>query len=371
MFAEYFFEWLCFIISLCCVFLVFFKLKNRKNLIFNHTAELKKVETELGLSVVICIKGAAERFPSYFEKIISQQYSNVEFILVCNDIDEKLQTYIDEKLSQNDSIFQFYVDENIHPYTEKKQALNLGISFVKHDYIVTIDDDCYPENEFWLSAINQHLQALNSDILLGLSPYISQNGLINQWIRYDAYQVAENLCYHTLQQNPFMGIGRNMAFKKSLWSEEYLELNKEKGSGDDSHLVQFYTETKKIDLMLSPLVYSFPKLKFSDWFFQKIRHLKAGSNLPFSQKLNLSFLPFISIVFWILIWIWMSFLAFNLTIFGLIFSYIAVKIFFSFQIAKKIKFKTKPIFYTIVFDFWYNLSLIILPILSKFTRRKW
>jgi poly-beta-1,6-N-acetyl-D-glucosamine synthase len=371
MFVDFIFEWLCFSISFLCIILVYFKLKHRNKLIQNYNPELKIVETELGLSIVICIKGAAERFPSYFEKTISQDYSNAEFILVCFEISDKVQAYIDVKLNQNDSIFQFYVDENIHPFTEKKQALNLGISLAKYEYIVTIDDDCYPENEAWLTSINQHLQSVNSDLLLGLSPYISQSGFLNQWIRYDAYQVAENLCYHSLEGNPYMGIGRNMVFKKSLWSAEYLETYIEKGSGDDSSLVQYYSEDKKIDLMMSPLVYSFPKLRFRDWFFQKIRHIKSGNKLSNSQLIDLSILPLISLVFWILIWVWSSFLDFHLIIFGLIFIYLLIKFYFQISISKKLNFKLKPILYSIVFDFWYNLSIFVLPLISLFIKRKW
>lgn len=371
MFVDYIFEWLCFFLTILCLISIFVQLKHRKKTILKNSQELTIVDFELGLSVVICIKGAAERFPSYFEKIISQQYSQVEYILICHEIAEKIQLYIDEKLSQNNFVFQFLIDEKIHPYSEKKQALNLGVSLAKYDYIVTIDDDCYPENDTWLDSINQHIQSKKSDILLGLSPYISQGGVLNQWIRYDAYQVAENLCYFTLREIPYMGIGRNMVFKKSLWSTEYLETYKDRGSGDDSHLVQYYTENKKIDLMISPLIYSFPKLSFKYWFFQKIRHIKSGNNLTKSQLFNLSIMPFISLIFWISIWIWSSFLNFHLMIFGLIFIYFGIKLSFQVSISKKINFKLKPIFYSIIFEFWYNLSFFILPIFAQFVKRKW
>jgi biofilm PGA synthesis N-glycosyltransferase PgaC len=325
----------------------------------------------LPLSIILCTDGFAPRLLNYLEKILNQKYSPVEIIVICKNTPVEILEELHKKSLENEKLQVENISILDIPYTEKKQALNYGISLAKNEWIVTIDDDCYPDSEQWLTSISQHIQHFHSDILLGLSPYISQDGLLNQWIRFDALYGSANYLYFTIIGKPYMGLGRNMAFKKELWSQEYLGEYGTLGSGDDTTLVNFYKSTKKIDIFIDHLVYSFPHTSFIDWLKQKLRHINKGKFLDKSLQIELAKPILFTYLFWFCIWLWMSFFAFHFLIFLLILVFVLIKTFFYFKISKHIRWKSKPVFYTFLFDALHSFCLLIFPFLSIFIKFKW
>ena len=364
-------EWLLGIISGIFLILSLLTLYRRYSILTSYNPAIPDTNQERPLSIVLCTHGLAPRLMNYIEKILSQNYSQFEVIVVCKntpiEIFESLQTLY----ALHSRLKIFDITNKDCPYLEKKQALHVGISLTKYDWIVTIDDDCYPQSENWLKSISQHLAHNESDILLGFSPYISQPSLLNQWIRFDALQVAINYAYYTLIEEPYMGVGRNMVFRKGLWSQDYLKVYETKGSGDDTTLVQYYKETKKIGIFMSPLVYSFPHVNFSSWIKQKIRHINKGNQMDFFLKITLAKPLLYGVLFWLFIWIWLSYFAFHFVIFYLLFIYLGAKTYFYFQISKHIQWKLKPSFFTCIFDAPHNLCLVLLPFFSIFIKNKW
>lgn len=364
-------EWVLGILSSIFLFLSLSSLYRRYLIITRYSPDISNSYPSSPLSIVLCTEGAAPRLLSYLDKILSQEYSLFEIIVVCKNT----PTEILEELHKKSLEYEKLRVENFSilklPYTEKKQALNYGISLAKNDWIVTIDDDCYPVSEDWLTSISHHIQNFHSDILLGLSPYISQEGLLNQWIRFDAFHTASNYLYFTIIGKPYMGIGRNMVFKKELWSREYLENYKEIGSGDDTTLVNFYKSTKKIEIFTDSLVYSFPHTSLFAWVKQKLRHINKGEFLDKSMQIELAKPILYNFLFWFCIWTWMSFFAFHFLIFGLIMIFVFTKTFFHFKISKHIQWKSKPVLYTFLFDAFHSFCLLIFPILSIFIKFKW
>lgn len=364
-------EWLFGILSIFLWIVITLAWRKRYKIIDDYQPKVNDVTSEIGFSIIICIRGKAEHFSKYIEKVYHQNYQNFELLLVSKKLDGELKNFIEKFTRENNRTTWIDIDALNLPYSDKKQALNIGIAQAKYDWTITIDDDSYPEDENWLSSYNQFIQNNSPDIVLGLSPYISQRGILNQWIRYDAFYGAMNYVYHTIIGKPYMGVGRNMAFKKELWTKEYLDIYDNLGSGDDTTLVQFYCSTKSIQILLSSLVYSFPKLKFSDWFFQKMRHIQKGKLMRKDTLHNLAYLPLLSFAFWLTLWLWLSYFAFHFIIFLLVALYFMSKIFYEYKIAKRFRYKTQPIFYSIFFDVFYNFWLLASPFVSIFIRKKW
>ncbi|MFY7862218.1 MAG: glycosyltransferase, partial [Chitinophagales bacterium] len=178
-----------------------------------------------------------------------------------------------------------------------------------HDWLVTIDDDCYPESENWLYSIAKKIEIENCDIVLGISPFISQPGFLQKFIRFDWLRTTLDLLSSWSLNRPIFGVGRNMAFLKNLWTEEYLNQYMKLGAGDDTCLVQYYKASKKINLMTDSQVFTFPKLTFYEWILQKNRHYKTGFQLNLQDKKYLAQTPMFLFLFFTGIWIWISWLA--------------------------------------------------------------
>lgn len=364
-------EWIPGILSCIFLFLSLYNLYRKYFIITRYYPEVSIQFPSLPLSVVLCTEGSAPRLLTYLDKILSQKYSPYEIIVICKNTSTEILEELHKKSLENEKLQVENISILDLPFTEKKQALNYGISVAKNKWIVTIDDDCYPASEDWLTSISQHIQHFHSDILLGLSPYISQDGLLNQWIRFDALYTASNYLYFTIIGKPYMGIGRNMAFKKELWSKEYLDQYKDLGSGDDTTLVNYYRSTKKIDVFIDSLVYSFPQTSYIAWVKQKLRHIQKGKFLNKSLQIELAKPLLFTFLFWFCIWLWMSFFAFHFLIFLLILVFALTKSFFYVKISKHIHWKSKPIVFTFLFDALHSLFLLIFPFLSIFIKFKW
>lgn len=364
-------EWVLGILSSIFLLLNLSDLYKKYFIITRYAPEISTQYPSLPLSIILCTEGSAPRLLSYLNKILSQKYSPFEIIVICKNTPVEILEELHKKSLENEKLRVENISILDIPFTEKKQALNYGTSLANTEWIVTIDDDCYPASEDWLTSISQHIQHFNSDILLGLSPYISQDGLVNQWIRFDALNTAVNYLYLTIIGKPYMGIGRNMAFKKELWSKEYLEQFKDLGSGDDTTLVNFYKSTKKIDVFIDSLVYSFPHTCYIAWVKQKVCHIYKGKFLDKSLQIDLAKPLLYTFLFWLCIWIWMSFFAFHFLIFLLILVFVLIKTFFYFKISKHIQWKSKPVLYTFLFDALYSFCLLIFPFLSIFIKIKW
>ncbi len=365
-------EWVFAAICFCCIgglmhqlALQFFALKKLDNTCTNLSV------IQNGLSLIICTKGASILLIKYLEKFINQDYTKFEIVLIYNELDREIKEKL-ESIMASSSIFSMYeLHTDIVPYHEKKQALHFGIQHAKFDWIVTSDDDCYPSSDQWFNEINKIIGSKNPDIVLGISPYILQNSFINKWIRYDGLLVAQSMILETNQGRPYMGIGRNMAFKKALWSESYLEKFKNIGHGDDSSLVQFYAADKTIVLLCQPVVYSFPKLNLKDWLIQKNRHISCGKLYKIKTLFRLSLLPVFSVVFWGIIWTWMSYFSVNFWVFILVFFYLLLKSMIILNFEIKLNVKHKVFFYVFFFDLPHSLYLILAPLLGILLPKRW
>ena len=364
-------EWVLGTLSGIFLILSLSNLYRRYYIIARFCPEFSNQYSALHFSIILCTEGHAPLLFSYLDKILSQKYPSFEIIVICKNTPIEILEELHKKSLEIEKLRIENISILNLPFTEKKQALNYGISLANHEWIVTIDDDCYPDSEEWLTSISQHIQYFHSDILLGLSPYISQDGLLNQWIRFDALHAAANCIYFTIIGKPYMGIGRNMAFKKSLWSKEYLEQFQDIGSGDDTTLVNFYKSTKRIDIFIDHLVYSFPHTSFLAWVKQKLRHIQKGKFLDKPLQTQLAKPHLYTFLFWFFIWLWLSFFAFHFLIFAFILIFIFLKTIFLYKISKHIHWKSKPILYTFLFDAFHSLCLLIFPFLSIFIKINW
>ena len=57
----------------------------------------------------------------------------------------------------------------------------------------------------------------NSEVILGFGGYKKEQGLLNKIIRYDTFNVAQQYLSFSLRNHTYMGVGRNLAYKKSLF----------------------------------------------------------------------------------------------------------------------------------------------------------
>ena len=159
---------------------------------------------------------------------------------------------------------------------------------------------------------------MNKTIILGYGAYEKIAGsFLNKIIRFETMLTAVQYFSWAKLGHPYMGVGRNLAYKK----EEFFNVNgfidhMKIRSGDDDLFINQAATGKNTTISFSPesFTYSRPKTSFKDWFKQKRRHVStAGYYKPFdrmqlavfySSQLLFILLPIILLVFqyqWIVV----------------------------------------------------------------------
>jgi hypothetical protein len=106
---------------------------------------------------------------------------------------------------------------------------------------------------------------------------------------------------YALAGNPYMGVGRNLAYRKSVFLDNkgfsnFLSVT----GGDDDLFVNRHAaaNTTAVALGADTLVYSFPKATWKEFYSQKVRHLSVGKRYQFKHQFLLGLFFSTHLVTW-------------------------------------------------------------------------
>ncbi len=252
----------------------------------------EKTEHKDGLnpvSVVICAKNEFDNLKENLPVILEQKYKDFEVIVV-NDFSDDDSVHLLNNLKEKYSHLKVVtLRENVNFFAGKKLALAVGIKSAKNDLVLLTDADCKPSSPYWIQNMQKHFDN-GAEITLGYSGYYKRPGLLNALIRFDTITIAMQYFSYALAGNPYMGVGRNLAYKKSLFIKAKGFTSHYKVSSGDDDLFINQTANKEntcIEISDGSFTYSKPKAKFSSWFFQKKRHLSTAKFYKAIHKLRL------------------------------------------------------------------------------------
>jgi cellulose synthase/poly-beta-1,6-N-acetylglucosamine synthase-like glycosyltransferase len=323
--------------------------------------DTNKKNSKEAISVIICARNEAENITTNLPLVLEQDYPQYEVIVV-NDCSYDESQDILEKMQEKYShlrVTQIKPDEKFSH--GKKLALTIGIKAAKNEWLVLTDADCKPESKKWLSTMQQNFSD-SAEIVLGYGGYNAEKGFLNQLIRFDTFFIALQYFGFALCKIPYMGVGRNLAYKKSLFlKNKGFASHAQILSGDDDLFINEVANSKNtsVEFSIDAHTRSVPKKTFAQWTEQKKRHFLTSYRYKFLHKFLLGleiftrFLFYLSLIF--------------LAIFSLKTLYIAVSLFiirmtlqlFIFSSALKKLNEKKLLIISLLFDF-------ILPLINLF-----
>jgi hypothetical protein len=111
--------------------------------------------------------------------------------------------------------------------------------------------------------------------VLGYSPYKKSTGFLNKIIRFDTFHTALQYLSYALAGLPYMGVGRNLSYKKDVFlrNKGFSAINHLPG-GDDDLFINKVATKENTAIVIDPDTFTLsePKKTFSEWFRQKTRH---------------------------------------------------------------------------------------------------
>jgi glycosyltransferase involved in cell wall biosynthesis len=333
----------------------------------------KAVNQQHPVSVVVCARDEADNIVKNLPGILVQNYPTTHEVIVVNDNSFDESKYLLEELRKTfKQLMPIDLSQEAKLISGKKFPLSIGIKTAKYETLLLTDADCVPASEYWI----QHMQDAYQDgveVVLGYGAYHKKPGFLNKLIRFETFHTALQYFSYALAGIPYMGVGRNLSYKRELFfkNKGFSSINQIPGGDDDLFINKIATkQNTAIVIDQEAHTLSEPKETFSDWWRQKFRHYSTARYYKPKHKFFLglySFTQFLtypllatSIIFYC--W-WLA-----LAVYGVRFLTQTVVLYKSM---KKLNEKDLWPFF-LFFDIWMFIYYILfLPSLFKKPRNNW
>jgi glycosyltransferase involved in cell wall biosynthesis len=246
---------------------------------FSRLAFLKSKKKESRqthpVSIVICARDEAENLADHLPGVLLQEYPTTHEVIVVNDNSVDESKYILEALQKTyKQLNPIELTQEAKMIPGKKFPLAIGVKSAKHEIILLTDADCLPASEHWISSM-QDTYDDKTELVLGYGPYHKQKSLLNKLIRWETYYSALQYFSYALAGIPYMGVGRNLSYKKTLfYRHKGFSAHNNIPGGDDDLLVNIAAtkENTKINIDPDSFTLSRPEKTWKQWIRQKKRH---------------------------------------------------------------------------------------------------
>lgn len=245
--------------------------------------------TQEPVSIIIAARNEYDNLQKYLPMILNQDYPEFEVVVVNHcSWDMSQQLLEDMQLQYKHLKVSQLLEQEKYP-TGKKFALTIGIKAAAYDQLLFTDADCEPASNQWLKLMESRFMN-NTEIVLGFSPYNKKRGLLNLFDRFETFMTAVFYFAFALAGNAFMGIGRNMAYRKSVFfRHKGFAGHQHVMSGDDDLFVNEAATPYNVAIEIDSesFVYTEAKETYEKWSRQKTRHMTTGKLYKAKHKTSL------------------------------------------------------------------------------------
>lgn len=246
------------------------------------------------VSVIICAHNESYNLSQYLQALLTQDYPEYEVIVVDDGSEDETRAVLDSYMIRDERLHMTFVPYGARVGSTKKLALTLAAKAAKYDYLLLTDADCVPESNRWIAEMMAGFGQESKDIVLGFGAYFETKGHVNRLVRYDTlfnglHYLGAALCGH-----PYMGVGRNLAYRKEFFFESggFTKLMTNI-AGDDDLFVNHVATKNNTSVVLSrdSFTWSLAKKTLKEWLQQKRRHLSVSPSYKQSTQFRLAMEP--------------------------------------------------------------------------------
>lgn len=243
-------------------------------------------ETGLELSLIICFKNEAAKLKELLPLWCEQDHPNFELIMVDDHSQDEGPDLVRSAQQQYPHLKLIQLKPG--EASGKKAAQSKGILAASHDALVFTDADCRPASPYWLKHLALAFE--NHDVLLGYGP-LEGRGLIGALATYETTETVLRYWSYAKSGRPYMGVGRNLAYRKSMVPAlKALEEHADLISGDDDLTISELGKQSRVGLLSNPESYTYSPSpdSWSAWWRQKTRHYSTAWRYSSTNKMTLA-----------------------------------------------------------------------------------
>ena len=239
-----------------------------------------------GVSVIICAKNEEHNLLKLIPQLLKQRYPSFQIILINDHSEDQSLQIMQEFAHQNSKITVIDLKQE----TGKKAGITKAIQHAEYEQLLFTDADCLPTSTHWIKEMTAPFSDIKQ-IVLGYSGYSKvANSWLNKVIRYETLLTAMQYLAYAKNKNAYMGVGRNLAYTKTLFlKNKGFAAHAHLKPGDDDLFVNQNATKTNVALCISPKSFtrSEPKKTWKSWFYQKRRHTGVAHYYKLRHQLQL------------------------------------------------------------------------------------
>ena len=326
-----------------------------------------------GVSVIVCAWNELENLKELIPQLNNQDYKTFEVIIVDDRSWDGTYDYLLTECANHQKVRFLRIVETPNHLSSKKYALTLGIKSAKYDVVLLTDADCRPQSSHWIKEMAACMTS-EKEIVLGFSPYLKAKGFLNNLIRYETFITALQYFSFALVGIPYMGVGRNLMYRKSLFLKNrgFTKHTNIVGGDDDLFMNHVATdENTTICLNSDAFMYSVPKTTWQTWYRQKRRHLSVSKHYKLHNKILLGGLASTQILSWITLLILIPFLWCNPLMYAML-GFFSIRLIAQWIVFGEANQRLDKTIETLTLPFWdgiFTLYFLIMGINNFIPRR--
>lgn len=243
------------------------------------------------ISVIISARNESENLQKYLPYVLEQDYPEFEVIVIndgSTDESEDVLSAFEEKYT---NLYHTFTPDGARYISRKKLAVTLGIKASKHNWLVFTDADCRPASNDWLKLMARNFSP-QTDIVLGYSAYEQEKGWFQRKVAFSNLFMSMRYLGFALIDKPYMGIGRNMAYRKELFFKNKgfsSHLNLQRGD-DDLFINEAATPfNTRVETSPDAVIRMEPAYNFKSWKEEKVSYLATSHYYHGLQRYWLGF----------------------------------------------------------------------------------
>lgn len=257
---------------------------------FSFSKSEKNAPKHIPISVLVCAKNEEENLKKLIPILASQNYPNYEIVIIDDASSDDTRFLVEDFQTTYTNLKLVKVENNEAFWGNKKFALTLGIKAASKEYLLLTDADCIPNSPNWIAEMSSHF-TLHKTIVLGYGAYEKEPGFLNKLIRFETLLTATQYFAWAKLGKPYMGVGRNLAYKKDEFFKNNGFIHHIKiRSGDDDLFIN--EAANKVNTTIAfdseGFTLSKPKETFGQWFLQKRRHASTAKHYKSFDKSQLA-----------------------------------------------------------------------------------
>jgi glycosyltransferase involved in cell wall biosynthesis len=252
------------------------------------------------VSVIICARNEAENLKNFLPAVLEQDYPDYEVIVVNDCSEDNSYIVLGSYLVKYPHLKVSTVNKDPKFTHNKKLAQFIGIKAAKNEILLFTDADCQPESNKWLELMTSHFNN-ETGFVLGYGGYRKESGFLNKYIRYDCMTIAMQYLGMAIRGIPYMGVGRNLAYRRSgFFANKGFGNHNHIVSGDDDLFVNSTASGKNTCVEFSNGTHtrSVPSKTVGAWITQKTRHMTTAPYYKSRDKLLLLTEPVTRVIFY-------------------------------------------------------------------------